>query len=362
MKFLRPAVFIFGAGATRGAFEDSDFPPPIDRDFFDIASQLQGHGTGSLARLVLDSVWDLYGETRGISLERYYRDLETREVIGRFVKPPNQPMQWGKRRKDLEELIRRVYIHTTCDTTGLSFKPRTSKIHQDILKHLVADDAIVTFNYDLVVEESFADASLWQPAKGYGVRVHGRTRGWCHNWLKSHQESEVESNGESSISLLKLHGSLNWRLYDANKQIRLKDRPYVVRRNRNNKPGIENIAILPPGWKKEGIERQPYSAFWRLAGEKLQNAKTIVILGYSLPETDLLAQALFAEVIRSRAARATHDRKKYLKQLHLADPNEDVKEKFARLFSSALGPSGKLFKYQNISEFSNSLNGRSESS
>ncbi|MBI2070282.1 MAG: SIR2 family protein [Elusimicrobia bacterium] len=353
MEIIRPAVFIFGAGATRGAFEDSKFSPPIDRDFFDIAGQLQGHGTDSLARQVLNSVWDLYGETRGISLERYYRDIETREVIGRFVKPPNQPMRWGRRRMELEELIRRVYIHTACDTEGPSFSPKASSIHRDILKHLTAGDTIVTFNYDLVIEESFAQSSLWQPTDGYGVKVHGGTRGWCRNWLKSRKESEAETITESSISLLKLHGSLNWRLYN-NQQIRLKDRPYVVRRNRNNKPGIENIAILPPGWKKEGIERQPYSTFWRMAGGKLQNCKSIVILGYSLPETDLLAQALFAEVIRSRAARS---RRNYLKQLYLADPSETVKEKFSRLFSPALGPLGELFKYKDIREFAKDFNG-----
>jgi len=351
MKIARPAVFVFGAGATRGAFEGSNFPPPIDKDFFDIAGQLQGHGTDSLARSVLGSVWDLYGETRGVSLERYYRDLETREVIGRFVKPPNQPMQWGKRRRELEELIRRVYIHTTCDTAGPSFRPKVSNIHKSILKYIEVQDTILTFNYDLVLEESWADASLWKPADGYGQRVYGKNSGWCKNWLKSREPQDAESKSKSPVSLLKLHGSLNWRLYK-NNQIRLKDRPYVVRRNRSYKPGRETIAILPPGWKKEGIEKQPYSTFWRMAGHKLQNCKTIVILGYSLPDTDLLAQALFAEVIRSRAARG---KRNYLGQLHLADPSESIKDKFTHLFSSALGPSGRLFKYHNIQEFSQAI-------
>lgn len=285
MKIPRPAVFIFGAGASRGAFKESDFPPPIDGDFFDIAGQLQGHGTDSLARSVLSSVWDLYGETRGISLERYYRDIETRETIGQFVKPPNQPMRWGRKRRELEELIRRVYIHTTCNTEGPFFKPTPSEIHKKILGYLLAGDAIVTFNYDLVVEESFANASLWNPIDGYGQKVSGKTRGWCKNWLKL-RGYNLESDIESKILLLKLHGSVNWRLY-GNNHIRLKDRPYVVRRNRSNKPGREDIAILPPGWKKEGIENQPYKTFWRMAGRELQNCKSIVVLGYSLPETDL---------------------------------------------------------------------------
>jgi hypothetical protein len=69
-------------------------------------------------------------------------------------------------------------------------------------------------------------------------------------------------------------------------------------------------------------------------------------LGYSLPETDLLAQSLLAEVVRTRAARKT-----FLKQLHLADHNESVKERFIRLFTPALGPHGKVFKYFDVAEF-----------
>jgi len=351
VKLARPAVFIFGAGATRGAFHDALIPPPVDNDFFDIANQLQGHGTETLARRVLASVWDLYNETRGISLEQYYRDLETREGIGRFVKPPNQPMRWGKRRKELEELIRRVYIHTTCDTSGPSFKPKASEIHQQILKHLVPGDTIVTFNYDLVIEESLKQLTTWRPTDGYGVKVHGSTGEWCKNWISSGNQTTRSREIESKVLLLKLHGSINWRLYN-NNQIRLKDRPYVVRRNRANKPGRETISILPPGWKKEGITHQPFSAFWREAGTRLQNCKSIIILGYSLPETDLLAQALFAEIIRSRASRG---KKALLRELYLAEPNEKVKAKFSKIFSPVLGPSGELFKSENIQEFCTSL-------
>jgi len=71
----------------------------------------------------------------------------------------------------------------------------------------------------------------------------------------------------------------------------------------------------------------------------LEKCKSLVVLGYSLPETDLLAQSLLAEVVRTRAAR-----KKYLKQLHLADPSESVKERFIQLFTPALGPHGKVFE------------------
>ena len=141
---------------------------------------------------------------------------------------------------------------------------------------------------------------------------------------------------------MKLHGSLNWESYPNG--IRLKPKPYLVS-TRNGKTRFEKISILAPGWNKR-IDKNPYKRFWRAARLHLEKCKSLVVLGYSLPETDLLAQSLLAEVVRTRAAR-----KKYLKQLHLADPSESVKERFIQLFTAALGPHGKVLKYYNLDEF-----------
>lgn len=143
--------------------------------------------------------------------------------------------------------------------------------------------------------------------------------------------------------MLKLHGSINWRLYKTG-QIRLKDRAFVVR-TRNSSVVFETVSILPPGWNKR-IDRNPYKQLWREARLKLELCKTIVIVGYSLPQADLLARALFAEVVRLRAAR-----KRYLKQLHLADPSELVKQRFVDLFVPAPNAQSKIFRYKDIEEF-----------
>lgn len=143
--------------------------------------------------------------------------------------------------------------------------------------------------------------------------------------------------------MLKLHGSVNWTLYKTG-AIRLKDRPFVVRA-RGKSAVFETVSILPPGWNKR-IDRNPYKRLWREARLKLERCKTIIILGYSLPETDLLAKALFAEVVRLRATR-----RRYFKQVHLADPNEGVKQKLIELLIPALNAQSKIFRYRNIKEF-----------
>ncbi len=331
-----PCVILFGAGATRGAFADRPFPPPVDKDFFEIAGQIKGRGTRGVARKVLKSVWELYGRTNNVGLEEYYREVETRARIGSFAKSQNQPRDWNRRKKDLEELIRRVYIHTTVDMTQSPPKPLRSPVHQHLLKRLGAGSTIVTFNYDLVIEESFETAEYWNPRDGFTITVTGISHDWTRRWLTSRN---VNSPGRSNIHLLKLHGSLGWAQY-TNRQVRLKDRPYVVR-----KGVTERISICPPGWNKP-IDRNPYKALWREARLKFESCKSLIIIGYSLPETDLLARALFSEVVRMRSTR-----KKYLSQLVLVDPSDTVKERFTSLFTPALGAYGRIIRFGSLKEF-----------
>jgi len=353
-KLKRPVAIIFGAGASRGGLDGpANVPPPVDKDFFDIANQLSGHGTPKLARRVLNDVWQLYGRTNGVGLETYYRDLETRAIIGEFAKTANQPKDWRRRQKELEELIRRVYVHTTVyDTHESTVLPKKSTIHKNILEMLRNKDTIITFNYDLLIEESFPSAELWNPVDGYKIKTYGKTRGWAKRWL---EERKYEVGTNSKIRLLKLHGSLNWELYPTGTAIRLKPRPYLVS-TRSGKTRFEKILILAPGWKKE-INRNPYKQFWRTARLRLEKCKTLIILGYSLPETDLLAQSLLAEVVRTRGTR-----KAFLNQLHLADKDERVKERFVKLFTPALGPHGKVFKYYDIAEFNRRMRNPGQSS
>jgi len=270
-----PVVIIFGAGASRGGLQDHGVPPPVDKDFFDIANQLVGHGTPKLAKKVLTDVWQLYDRTNAVGLETYYRDLETRATIGEFAKTANQPKDWRRRQKELEELIRRVYVHTTVeDAKAVKVQPRESEIHRGILRQLKNKDTIITFNYDLVIEESFTSAKLWNPVDGYGIQTSGKTKGWTKRWL----DERHYGNNRSQILLLKLHGSLNWEAYPNG--IRLKPKPYLVS-TRNGKTRFEKISVLAPGWNKR-IDKNPYRRFWRAARLQLEKCRTLIILGYSL--------------------------------------------------------------------------------
>lgn len=341
MHLLHPVVVLLGAGATRGALQKNSVPPPVDADFFEIAGQINGHGTLRLARSVLNDVRNLYGKFPGVGLETYYRDIETRARIGSITRSANRPKEWRRYQNDLEELIRRIIIHTTCKSEDGRLEPLKSRAHARILSKLEKHDTIVTFNYDVLIEHSFGKSALWTPRDGYGTGVHGITNAWCQRWFT---ERRISDRTRAKVQLLKLHGSVNWTQYKSG-QVRLKDRPFVVR-TREHKTVFEKVCILPPGLNKR-IDKLPYSRLWREARLRLERCKTLVIIGYSLPEADLLARGLFAEVVRLRVAR-----NQYLRQLHLADPNSSVKERFVELFVPALNAQSKIFRYKDIDEFS----------
>ncbi|MFZ2509431.1 MAG: hypothetical protein WAW79_13275 [Steroidobacteraceae bacterium] len=332
-------MMVIGAGVTRGAYKDRVPPPPLDSDFFDVAGQLSGRGTGRLAARVRKDVFELYGQVSGVGLEEYYRDIEARGEIGRFAKSKNRPKDWKKRQSDLEELIRRVLICTTCDMEDGSAKVGPSTDHTSLLRHVLDGDTLVTFNYETVIEESLPSSTAWDPGDGYGVDTSGKTLSWAKGWrARKKRESKVVSQ----IRLLKLHGSVNWTL-DENNRIRLKPRPYVVRA-RKGVAVFDKCAILPPGWHKR-IDINPYRQLWREARLQCEKCSSLAIIGYSLPDTDLLAKALFAEVSRSRAAK-----KKFLEHFYVADPSEVVRNRLVNLFVPALGPKGRVYRYEGIED------------
>jgi hypothetical protein len=234
-----------------------------------------------------------------------------------------------------------VLIHTTCDLdTGIVAKPLRSEIHPRLLSRLTKGDTIITFNYDTVIEESIPhEYALWTPKGGYGVEVSGITHDWPKRWLEARQ---IPRDTKSKVQLLKLHGSLNWVLYETSK-VRLKPRPYVVRA-RKGKPVFDGAAILAPGWHKR-VDRNPYNALWREARLKLEGCATLAVVGYSLPETDLIAKALFLEVSRSRRAKG-----RLIEELHVADISDAATRRIIDVFIPALGPKGLIFRYRGAKE------------
>ena len=75
------------------------------------------------------------------------------------------------------------------------------------------------------------------------------------------------------IRLIKLHGSINWKVDDSNETF-----------------------IVPPTWNKSD---QRIRRLWEIAYQQLSQAKRIIVVGYSFPETDIYVKSLLGLAINN---------------------------------------------------------------
>lgn len=159
---------------------------------------------------------------------------------------------------------------------------------------------IITFNYDLVLERSLFQVMINEfngndnPFPGNGINIKyyykpigdrsysveyflygspGHVRG-------SVSLKPIENSTPSNfidIEILKLHGSLNFP------EKKLKDNTPVFPTN-----VVENPYILPPIINKLWTNKA--EEMWEIALTRLREAKNVVIVGYSLPQTDIYMQ------------------------------------------------------------------------
>ena len=175
---------------------------------------------------------------------------------------------------------------------------------------------IVTFNHDLVIEnEIFKRARLrrrWCIERGYGGVAEGMTL------LRSRTGTDFpaltsECAHTHPISVLKLHGSLNWvvRLQGVNPTVKqllgeaknqavlLSRRREIIGRLRYTRRGAKGRSswntwplIIPPVYAKEPFISTVERA-WDEAREALATCDRVVFFGYSLPAADIEAEKLF---------------------------------------------------------------------
>jgi len=177
-------------------------------------------------------------------------------------------------------------------------KPRCldSTLLEGFSSQILADDTMISFNYDLVLERDLYFRGLWYPRDGYGYEA-----------VDAEAVSEAYRKEKSSIPILKLHGSLNWQpddvlghergirwFFDDNGPIfpgylshekPVLDEPYQ---------GGHHIRWLLPSFVK-ALDDQRLLAAWRQAALNLrEKPNEVVVIGYSLPVADPAAWALFA--------------------------------------------------------------------
>jgi len=160
-------------------------------------------------------------------------------------------------------------------------------------------DTIVTFNYDLLIEESCRNLGV---PIGSGFQVS----------REKSAKSLVMPAKDARVEILKLHGSVNW----VNFAEHLSSPEEKARRRRALAIGQEedwelgdgwpgprvfedysevrkkgfSPLLLPPTWRKDSAidqySRMDFASVWDASVAALRTATNVIILGYSVPATD----------------------------------------------------------------------------
>ena len=148
------------------------------------------------------------------------------------------------------------------------------------------DDLIVTFNYDLVIEQAlsrcFVGKKRVEPDYCLGPRSRSRPK---------------LAGVRTSFPLLKIHGSINWSLGPSG---RLRVTPADQFKVPQSPGRFKKVALVPPTWRK-GDQGGAFDAIMERAIDEMTSADRIVIVGYSLPDSDQYFREALSRVLdRSR--------------------------------------------------------------
>lgn len=144
------------------------------------------------------------------------------------------------------------------------------------LKQLTNQDAIVTFNYDTLIEEV---AKFCNPL-----------------WVPVPLQADDPNDGKCSV--FKLHGSVDWEFIESE----------TVQVTRNKKPYDlvnqgKSIAIAHPGNSKMQLSRINFGRLWDQAKSVLRTADVIHIIGYSMPPSDAYGREFLLDAVRHSDAK-----------------------------------------------------------
>ncbi|MDD5474101.1 MAG: SIR2 family protein [Candidatus Methanoperedens sp.] len=235
-----------------------------------------------------DDIWEYINvhKLENFNIEDIFGYLEMKIDINSLDSDKNEDVHI---RNLVLELIEKV-IKWSYDYSDEEKVSKYSMLLEKFVKKL-KNDTIISFNYDVLIDDCLDKNGL---SPDYGATF------------------ENKESSKSDIQLIKLHGSLNWKICpECKKPIRLNYDYLTERRSKsatkteydvndllsnilticpkkhNRSYMIENTLIAPPSYIKNVPHfREVINELRKSASEKLKIAEKIIFIGYSLPQTD----------------------------------------------------------------------------
>lgn len=356
MAFDQGTVFVLGAGFTKAFLPAA----PLMVDDYGGKELLGAFGGSefSEARKILEL--ELQASNGKINLERILTRLHGR-------------MPYDLNRGTVSELdLLRSKIEWNF-RERLMDAMQSCDIHTDELlsfaAHCINNEGVncVTFNYDTLLDQALWGTNRppwfghrWTPNSGYGFPC------WSSkNWFEGH----ARNLDQSRTVLLKLHGSINWRIPLGQPR---PHGPHVIMHHEDWSQehqfaiaALEDIAqslerdffFVPPILTKGELVEQPIlRLLWSKAHELLSNAKRVVFIGYSMPLTDIASGFLFRESLQHLAPEfitvVTRPSDETGSQVELAELLRAYQNVFPRLTEANMDRSGaRKWVFDNLTQW-----------
>lgn len=234
-------------------------------------------------------------------------------------------------------------LNSMCDQGPEQFRAFWKGLFGAMKRDLLGMPAIISFNYDLVLERALLQTIIGWPLKGYREFIRGRRLliRYDHKncdaveydlksgdygmgpdakhglYLEVPKKVEAKVPSIIEIPIIKPHGSLNFP-----KQSRDSEWSIVK--------AVPDPAILPPVFNKASVEIG--APIWKAGMEALRNCKNLIICGYSLPTTDTYMQYFLKSALGPNPD---------LNRIFVFDPvlfedgrgGEALKERYSKYFS-----------------------------
>jgi hypothetical protein len=293
------AVFLLGAGATRGAISHvvvnkKRVKAPLNSDFFKVAetyaramgNDSQGYRRLSRLRKVFTDEIPIRGYPtmeEAFSLLFIAKDFPEIYKVG----PGKRPLPGT--RKEIED-----FLYLTFEILALlDLENERTTGYDRLATVLRADDTVVSLNYDTLLDSALVRRG-WNPKVGY--RLGGDSR--KIKWKPKQKDSERHLSG---VSLLKLHGSINWFVRGSHNSLSkvFESKPVRVTAPRRNDFAKHIRQIVPPIYGKI-FEHSHWRSLWSKAFKALCSAEVFIVIGCSLIDTDFHLRALLSRVVSYR--------------------------------------------------------------
>ncbi|QQR91031.1 MAG: hypothetical protein IPJ88_04680 [Myxococcales bacterium] len=355
-------LFVLGAGASHSTTlkKKAENRSPLDKDFcerIEALKKLQRPGWVKPTSERVEKGWLDAAEFKKCGLEEaIVKQVSHLEFIQNF----HSRRLKGKRSAD--EFLNDIAHLILCGLKSISEDHRET--YKKFAKHVFPKDKsstwknrVISFNYDCMFERHLLKQNIGC------ARIYGED-------VRTNQTKKKNPRNKNTPLVVKLHGSTNWRsnteefkkviqtatetepnesqkenqtkIDEPKKAIQTGSKPELNDSQRENEAKtkaqiqmtvwVENgmaipapddkisPCIVPPLPRKPVAKIEVFRKLWDWAYEYLHEAKELVICGYSLPDSDDMAKAMFGNFKNSK-----------LKKVTIVDPDAAIIKKWRDL-------------------------------